>query len=310
VATELRRPRPKGAFAAAATPLRTAGSRIDEGAFESLTNFLIEGGLDGILPLGTTGEGILLSAAERKKVAELFIELAGPRLAVVVHCGGQSTAETVDLARHASEANASGVAVIGPPYFQLDDKALLGHFAEAARACAPTPFYVYELEKASGYSVPLGVLHELRNVAPNFVGMKVSDTPWERFQPYLIDGLDIFVGAEGLIQSALAAGAVGAVSALATAFPEAVSVAVREADEIQTARLAQLRAEIECYPRHAALKHVLRRRGVAIEPDVRPPLRQLTEVERAQLDGRLADWLDLSDLARTEDSDSSPADEC
>ena len=154
------------------------------------------------------------------------------------------------------------MAVIGPPYFPLDERALLEHFAEAARAAAPTPFYVYELEKASGYAVPLGVIHALREQAPNFVGMKVSDTPWGRFSPYLVDGLGVFVGAEGLIDRAVAAGAVGAVSALATAFPEAVAAAVRSGDPARTAALAELRAAIERFPRHAALKHVLRARGV------------------------------------------------
>ena len=87
--------------------------------------------------------------------------------------------------------------MIGPPYFPLDDDALLAHFAAAARACAPTPFYVYEFARASGYAVPLEVLARLRELAPNLAGLKVSDTPWEAFAPYLVEGLDVFVGAGG-----------------------------------------------------------------------------------------------------------------
>ena len=120
--------------------------------------------------------------------------------------------------------------MIGPPYFRLDESELLAHFEAAARACAPVPFYVYELKAASGYAVPVDVLHRLRERAPNFVGMKVSDAPWESFAPYLIEGLDIFVGPESLISQGVAAGAVGAVSALATAFPELVAKAVRTGD--------------------------------------------------------------------------------
>ena len=119
------------------------------------------------------------------------------------------------------------MAVIAPPYFPLDDRALLAHFTAAARACAPVPFYVYEFERTSGYAVPPHLIEELRSAAPNLAGMKVSDSPWERFQPYLIEGLDVFVGPEVLIQQGMAAGAVGAVSALATAFPELVLDAVR-----------------------------------------------------------------------------------
>ena len=278
----------RGALAAAATPLRDGGERLDEPGFERLTGFLADAGLDGILALGTTGEGILFPVAERQRVAELFIAAAPPSFAVAVHCGAQTTADTVALASHAAESGAAAVAVIGPPYFQLDERALLAHFVEAARAAAPTPFYAYELEKASGYAIPLAVIHALREQVPNFVGMKVSDTPWERFEPYLIEGLDIFVGPEGLIDRGMAAGAVGAVSALATAFPEAVAAAVRTGDPERTAEVAELRATVERFPRHAALKHVLRMRGVRIEEDVRRPLRGLTPDESMELDRALA----------------------
>src|SRR4051794_9312436 len=143
----------RGALAAAATPLREGGDRLDEDGFEQLTSFLAGAGLDGILALGTTGEGILLSVPERRRVAELFLAAAPPLFAVAVHCGAQTTADTVALAHHAAQSGAAAVAVIGPPYFQLDGRALLAHFVEAARAAAPTPFYAYELEKASGYAI-------------------------------------------------------------------------------------------------------------------------------------------------------------
>ncbi len=282
----------EGTLAAAATPLRNSGHALDEAAFAPLVEFFVGHGLDGILTLGTTGEGILLGEAERRRVTELFVAASDGRLGIAAHCGAQTTAETVALAAHAAELGVDGVAVIGPPYFVLDDEALLAHFAAAARACAPTPFYVYELERASGYQVPLEVIASLREQAANFVGMKVSDTPWERFAPYLLDGLEIFVGPESLIHRGLAGGAVGAVSALATAFPELVGEAVRSRTEEATATIAELRAAIDAVPRHAALKYVLGRRGVPIAEDVRAPLRGLTDPERRSLD-RLVDELPL-----------------
>src|SRR5918911_4285199 len=160
----------RGALAAAVTPLRDAGAALDEEAFAPYVEFLASGGLDGILALGTTGEGILLSAPERRRAAELF--LAGP-LPVIVHCGAQTTAETVALAEHAAAPGAAGVAVIGPPYYALDDAALLAHFAAAARAAAPLPFYVYEFKARSGYAVPIPVLERLRREVENLAGLKV-----------------------------------------------------------------------------------------------------------------------------------------
>ena len=130
---------------------------------------------------------------------EAFVAAAAGRLQVAAHCGAQTTADTVALAAHAAEAGADAVAVIGPPYFPLDERALLEHFVAAAAACAPVPFYVYEFERASGYAVPLAVVAELRERAPNLAGLKVSDAPFDRFSPYLLEGLDVFVGPEALI---------------------------------------------------------------------------------------------------------------
>jgi dihydrodipicolinate synthase/N-acetylneuraminate lyase len=276
----------KGTLAAAVTPLRDNGHSLDEQAFGPLAEFLAAGGLDGVFALGTTGEGILLGPEERRRGAELFVEACRGRLTVAVHCGAQTTADTVALAAHAAEHRADAVAVIAPPYFPLDETSLLEHFTDAARACAPLPFYVYEFERTSGYAVPLQVLERLRERAPNLAGLKVSDRPWEKFAPYLIEGLDVFVGPESLIARGLQAGAAGAVSALASAFPEQVAAAVRG----EAADVGGLRDQIERFPRHAALKHVLARRGVPVREDVRAPLRCLTDAERDELDRGLAPW--------------------
>jgi dihydrodipicolinate synthase/N-acetylneuraminate lyase len=278
----------KGALAAAVTPL--VGDGLDESAFASYVDFLVAGDLDGILALGTTGEGILLTPVERRRVVELYVAASAGRLQIAAHCGAQTTRDTVSLAAHAAEAGADAVAVIGPPYFQLDDRALLDHFAAAAAACAPLPFYVYEFERASGYAVPLSVLDALRERAPNLAGLKVSDAPFDRFSPYLVEGLDVFVGPEALIADGISAGAVGAVSALGSAFPERVAAAVREPSTGAAAALGELRAAIERFPRHAALKCVLGARGVPIREDVRAPLRGLTDGERTELLG----WLESS----------------
>jgi dihydrodipicolinate synthase/N-acetylneuraminate lyase len=275
----------RGALAAAVTPLAGGGDILDEDAFDPLVGFLADGGLDGLLALGTTGEGILLDAAERRRAAELFVAARPEEFSVAVHCGAQTTRETVELATHAADLGADAVAVIGPPYFALDERALLEHFAAAALACEPVPFYVYEFAARSGYPVPLSVLAELRERVSNFVGLKVSDKPWDRFAPYLIEGLDVFVGPEALIRQGLLEGAAGVVSGLAAAFPSEVVAAARG---IPGPDLEELRDGLEQFPFHAAAKHVLRRRGVPIREDVRAPLRTLTEDERQAFDRWLA----------------------
>jgi dihydrodipicolinate synthase/N-acetylneuraminate lyase len=282
-----------GALAAAVTPLADGGEALDEAAFEPYVDFLAAGGLDGLLALGTTGEGFLLPPDRRRRVAELFLEAAGDRLDVAVHCGAQSTADTVRLAAHAAEAGAAAVAVIAPPYFRLDDEALAAHFEAAATACTPTPFYLYEFERVSGYAVPLAVVERLRERVPNLVGMKVSNRPFDRVRPYLVEGLDVFVGAESLLHEGLSAGATGAVSGLAAAFPELVAEVVRAPTAEGAARLDEVRTAIERFPFHAALKTVVASRGVPVREDVRAPLRRLRDEERAALQI----WLESSSPA-------------
>jgi len=274
----------KGALAASVTPLRASGSALDDDAFGPLVDFFVEAGLDGILALGTAGEGVLLEERERRLVADLFLQAADNRLQVAVQCGAQTTAETVALSAHAAEVGADAVVVIGPPYFPLDERAQYAHFLAAALACAPLPFYVYEFESTSGYAVVPAILERLRDEAPNLAGLKVSDTPFERFSRYLLPNLDIFVGPEALIHEGLAAGAVGAVSALASAFPRDVAAVIREPTAEGAARLAELRAFVERFPRQAALKHLLGRQGLPVREDVRAPLRGLTVEEREELD--------------------------
>src|SRR6266542_2080204 len=158
---------------AAATPLTDGGRELDEPAVWPYVRFLTDGGASGVFACGTTAEGILLSLDERRRAAVVFRAALRGRL--IVHCGAQTTADTAALASHAAEIGADAVAVIAPPYFRLDEDALLGHFATAAAACAPLPFYLYELASASGYAVPVSVIERLRERAPNLVGLKVSD---------------------------------------------------------------------------------------------------------------------------------------
>jgi dihydrodipicolinate synthase/N-acetylneuraminate lyase len=270
----------RGTIAAAVTPLRDGGGSLDPDAIGPLVDFLVAGGVDGILALGTTGEGIMLSPDERRLAAEWFLGLARGRLQVAVHCGAQTTAETAALCAHAAEHQADAVAVIAPPYYLFDDTGLLAHFREAATACDPVPFYVYVFSARSGYPIPTEVLVRLREAAPNFAGLKVSEAPFDRFEPYLLGSLDVLVGPEALIVEGVGRGAVGAVSALATAFPELVSRLVARPHPSLGAQVGELRAAVQRLPMPAVLKEILRLRGVPITGDVRPPLRPLTDTER------------------------------
>jgi dihydrodipicolinate synthase/N-acetylneuraminate lyase len=272
---------------AAATPLAPGGGALDEAAIWPMVGFLEDRGADGVFACGTTGEGILLDTDERKRAAVVFRAAVRGRL--IVHCGAQTTAETVVLAAHAGEIAADAVAVIPPPYFPLDADALTAHLLAAAEACAPLPFYIYAFAARSGYPVPLEVVARVRDAATNLAGLKVSESPFLKVEPFLDLGLPVFVGSEPLIPAAMARGALGAVSGLAAAFPEVVREALDTPDTAAEARLRTLRSAMEAHPFIASVKHVLRRRGVPINPDLRAPMRALSEAEGAALDSVLGE---------------------
>jgi dihydrodipicolinate synthase/N-acetylneuraminate lyase len=196
----------------------------------------------------------------------------------------RSASNTIVLAAHAAEVGADAVVVIGPPYFKLDEKAQYAHFFSAATACAPLPFYVYEFATTTGYAIAPAVLERLHEDVANVVGLKVSDTPFEAFEKYLLPGFDIFVGPEALIADGMARGARGAVSALASALPREVAAVVRDPTAEGAARLGELRSFVERFPRQAALKRLLALQGLPVREDVRAPLRALTADERDELD--------------------------
>ncbi len=278
----------RGALAAAITPLRDG--RLDPDAVGPYVDFLVGHGVDGLLALGTTGEGVMFPPVHRKEIAQAFVDAAAGRIQVAVHVGAQTTHDTVALAARAAEAGADAVAVIAPPYFALDEEELLAHFAAAAAACAPVPFYLYEFEARSGYAIPVAVVERLRERAPNLAGLKVSDSPWDKVAPYLLEGLDVFVGAEGLLVEGLAAGAAGAVSGLAASFPDAVVPLVRAPSPELGEKAAALRASLSRLPFHAASKTALGLRGVPVTAEVCAPLRGLTEAEQAELERIVRDW--------------------
>jgi dihydrodipicolinate synthase/N-acetylneuraminate lyase len=273
---------------AAATPLTQGGGDLDEAAVWPYVSFLTEGGADGVFACGTTGEGVLLRLVERKRAAVVF--RAALRGILIVHAGAQTTADTVELAAHAAEIDADGVAVIPPPYFPLDEAALAAHLIAAADACEPLPFFIYCFAARSGYPVSLSVIDRVREAATNLAGLKVSESPWAIVEPYFAAGLPVFVGQEPLIPRALAAGAVGAVSGLAAAFPEAVRAVLDAPDAAGEVRLETLRRAMEASggPFIAAVKHVLGVRDVPVSPDLRPPMRSLTADEALRLDAALA----------------------
>ena len=278
---------------AALTPLRHGGEAVDLDAIGPYAEYLESQGADGAFVCGTTGEGILLELDERRAIAETFRDAL--RGLLIVHAGAQTTAGTMALAEHARGIGADGVAVIPPPYFPLDEDALTAHFVVAARAASPLPFYCYALTARSGYPLPVDVIRRVAASVDNLAGLKVSEAPFDRVEPYLDLGLPVLIGSEPLIPAGIARGAVGTVSGIAAALPDVVRACLDAADDRAAARLRDVRAALEATGQLIpAAKHVVGRRGVPVGPDVRAPLRRLTDDEARALETALADDLALA----------------
>ena len=268
---------------ATVTPLTEGGLGLDTDAIRPYVDFLESHGGDGAFVCGTTGEGVLLSLDERREAVAAFRHALSGIL--IVHAGAQNTADTVALATHAAEAGADGVAVIPPPYFALDDDALTAHFVAAARACAPLPFYCYAFTARSGYPLPVAVIRRIDEAVDNLAGLKVSESPFERVEPYLDVGLPVLIGNEPLIAAGLARGAVGTVSGMSAAFPDVVREALDAGDEAAMERLQAVRGAMEASGQFiAAAKQVLGLRGIPVGRGMRAPLRELTSDEAATLE--------------------------
>ena len=246
----------RGALAASITPLREHGSAVDDDAFGPLCDFYVGAGLDGLLALGTAGEGILLRVEERRRVADLFLQAADRRLQVAVHCGAQTTADTVTLAAHAAEVGADAVVVIGPPYFKLDEQAQYAHFFAAATACAPVPFYVYEFASTTGYAIAPAVLERLRDDAPTSSG---SRSPTRRSRRSRSTCCRASTSSSGRRRSSRK----GWRTVPSARFRRwrrrsgEVAAVVRDPTPEGAARLGELRSFVERFPRQAALKRLL-----------------------------------------------------
>jgi 4-hydroxy-tetrahydrodipicolinate synthase len=276
------------------TPFDSQG-QLDLAATRRLVDFLLEQGIHALFPGGTTGEGMLLSLAERKALCEAVVDQVAGRVPVMVHTGCINTPDTVELTLHAREAGATAATVIVPYFFTLDDTALFLHFTAVAAAVADFPIFVYTFPGNAKNDLSPALLRRLLDAAPNIAGIKSSNPDLVRFQEYVEVGGPDFLplcGVDGLMLPALAVGARGQVSGNANVFPEPFRLLY---DAFQAGDIAQARAQQRLIHRVryalgdgvlAYFKEALALRGVPVG-SVRLPQRELTPQERAGLEQAL-----------------------
>jgi 4-hydroxy-tetrahydrodipicolinate synthase len=159
----------KGSLVALVTPMQADGS-LDAKGFSEFVQWQIAEGTQGLIPVGTTGESPTLSHAEHHKVVDLCIEAAGGRVPVIAGTGSNSTAEAVDLTRHAKAAGADAALVVTPYYNKPTQEGLYLHFMAIADA-VDLPILIYNIPPRSVVDMSVETMARLAK-HPNIVGVK------------------------------------------------------------------------------------------------------------------------------------------
>jgi len=213
----------KGSLVALITPFREGG--VDEKAFQDFVEWQISEGTHGLVPCGTTGESPTLSHDEHKRVTELCIEAAAGRAPVVAGAGSNSTAEAIDLARHAKQAGADGILVVTPYYNKPNQDGLYAHF-KAINDAVEIPMIIYNIPPRSVIDMTVETMAELAKL-PNVVGVKDATTDLQRpIETRIAAGPDFcqLSGEDGTALPFLIQGGVGCISVSANVAPRLCSM--------------------------------------------------------------------------------------
>ena len=207
-----------GSLVALVTPFRN--DAVDEAAFQAFVEWQISQGTHGIIPCGTTGESPTLSHTEHKRVVELAIEASGGRIPVIAGTGSNSTAEAIELTRHAKEAGADAALVVTPYYNKPTQDGLYHHF-KAIHDAVELPIVIYNIPGRSVIDMTVATMARLAKL-PNIVGVKDATANLQRPLDVRREiGPDFcqLSGEDATIVAFLAQGGVGCISVTANVAP-------------------------------------------------------------------------------------------
>ncbi len=280
-----------GILVALVTPFTPDGAEIDAEALRKHIDRLIDAGVHGLVPGGSTGEFTTLTLAERKQLTELCVKAADGRVPVVAGTGALSTADTVELSAHAAEVGAEALMVV-PPFYDAPGPAELRAHLEAVYDAAKLPIVYYNIPSATGVHLTSEQIAELGDIE----GVDyLKDTSGDavalgELLQARSDRITAFNGTDTLTFFGLASGAKGAVWGTTNIVPELTiqlwdAVAVR-GDLVEGRRLWQkiwpICDFLEAHNYAAAIKTALELTGHPVGP-MRAPFALLDDSARAKL---------------------------
>jgi len=275
------------------TPLTKRG-RVDTDATRRLVDFLIEAGIDGLLPLGTSGEFALLQREERKTLVDVVVDQVDSRVPVVAGVSDPSIENVVQLSSDAKEAGADAVIATPPYYFTATDEGHYHHFKAISEAI-DLPLLIYNIPEWTHSFLTPETVQRLAD-EKLVVGMKYTENNFLNLVRFLKTSgskIAIFAGSDAMAYSNLEFGGSGAIIGSANVAPKVASKIFDDYKEgdLKGAREAQERLlpivmalSVGKYP--AALKEAMSLIGVSVGP-LKEPLQALSIAEKRIVAGLL-----------------------
>jgi 4-hydroxy-tetrahydrodipicolinate synthase len=282
-----------GTYTAIVTPFKN--EQFDEPAFETLVRFQIKGGVEGIVPVGTTGESPTLSYEEHVFVIKLAVQLASRKMNVLAGTGANSTEEAIFLTQAAEEAGADGSLQVAPYYNKPMQEGLFQHFRAIAQATR-LPIVLYSIPGRCGIEIGVETLERLARECKNIIGIKESGGNPDRvsqIQSALGNRFLILSGDDSLTLPFMSVGAHGVVSVASNVIPKEITQLVRAYSSGQPQ--AALKLHRKFYPLFKDLfletnpipiKTALAMMGM-VEEEFRLPLAPMSLKNRETLKGTL-----------------------
>ena len=211
-----------GTYTALITPFRNG--KIDTPAYQALIERQIAAGVDGIVPVGTTGESPTLDTAEHIEVIRLAVEFAASRCKVLAGTGANATAEAVELTQAAEKLGATGSLQVCPYYNKPSQEGLYQHFRTIAENTS-LPIMLYSVPGRSGIEIGIETTARLANDLPNIIAIKEAGGSVDRVNQLIQavpDAFDVLSGDDPLTLPFISCGARGLVSVASNLVPEVI----------------------------------------------------------------------------------------
>ena len=212
-----------GTYTAIVTPFKKG--RIDEAALERLIKIQIKGGVDGIVPVGTTGESPTVNYDEHVHIIALSVKFAAGKIKVLAGTGGNSTSEAIYLTEHAERVGADGTLQVAPYYNKPTQEGLFQHFCEVVKKTR-LPVMLYSIPGRCGIEIGVDTTKRLAAECKNIIGMKEAGGNPDRvsqLRAALGPRFEIMSGDDSLTLPFMAVGAHGVISVASNVIPRQVS---------------------------------------------------------------------------------------